>query len=436
MTDIWVCSTCHSINRQRDTRCYKCGASQDEATGEGAGLRVEQALQTRAYVRYRSAWLRGLIAAVLILAVAALGVVIMLASIDTALWVRGQVASLVGGARFNEAELLRRTQGLIVPALIRLGLAVAALVYFGAWLSRVVMNIPALGGGVPNTSPTRAFIYPLIPIVNLIKVPGIVQDALYRVDPKSGGVFMLSLAWFGLVGSWIISFFAGWFINFQLGAAVANARTPAELTAAILQAFDIQFAVDVITTLMVAGGAVVLVLIMLRIERRSTARDLEIRAASASIVDTAVEGGPAEPAVQIDPTEPVVQTSPTEPTPSSGPIEPTTAPIATDAMTAAPILGVPMMQAMRPAELTEVQPEGSHLDIAVHRFGRIVATLDRDDPEDVSLEDIRQAAGALARSGGSATVSRADADDTTTALAEQVIAALRRGGVPTEVIPG
>ena len=28
MTDIWVCSTCHSINRQRNDRCYKCGGPQ------------------------------------------------------------------------------------------------------------------------------------------------------------------------------------------------------------------------------------------------------------------------------------------------------------------------------------------------------------------------------------------------------------------------
>ena len=34
MTDIWVCGTCHSINRQRNAKCYKCGAKQDmSATG-------------------------------------------------------------------------------------------------------------------------------------------------------------------------------------------------------------------------------------------------------------------------------------------------------------------------------------------------------------------------------------------------------------------
>ena len=43
MTDIWVCSSCHSINRQRNAKCYKCGTSQTQATGEGSTLRVESA---------------------------------------------------------------------------------------------------------------------------------------------------------------------------------------------------------------------------------------------------------------------------------------------------------------------------------------------------------------------------------------------------------
>jgi hypothetical protein len=131
--------------------------------------------------------------------------------------------------------------------------------------------------------------------------------------------------------------------------------------------------------------------------------------------DEAAPIGPAGPAAIEPASEPMA-----EPV-----IEPAIAP-------PAPIVGVPMMEAMRPAELAEGRPAGSRLEIIVHRFGRIVATLDGEEPEDVILEDIRQAAGALARSGGSATVSRADADETTLTLAEQVVAVLRASGVPTE----
>ena len=279
MTDIWVCSTCHSINRQRVSRCYKCGGSRDEATGEGSELRVEQALVNRTVVSYRSSWLRGLVAAILILAVAALGVVLLLSSLDNLGWMRGQLSTVVAGGQLDRAEFLRRIATLVGPGLVRLGLAIAAVLFFGAWLSRVTANIPALGGGIPRTTPTKAFIYPLIPIWNLIKVPGMIQDALYRVDPQAGGFFMLAVAWFGLVGSWIISFFAGWVLDLQLESDLRTARTATEQANGLQRWFDLTAAVGVVTELLIAGGAVVLVLVMLRIERRSAARDREIRAA-------------------------------------------------------------------------------------------------------------------------------------------------------------
>jgi Domain of unknown function (DUF4328) len=279
MTDIWVCSTCHSINRQRVSRCYKCGGSRDEATGEGSELRVEQAIVNRTVVSYRSAGLRGLVAAILILAVAALGVVLLLSSLDNLGWMRGQLSTVVSGGQLDRTEFLRRMATLVGPGLVRLGLAIAAVLFFGAWLSRVTANIPALGGGVPRTTPTKAFIYPLIPIWNLIKVPGMIQDALYRVDPQAGGFFMLALAWFGLVGSWIISFFAGWVLDLQLESDLRTARTATEQANGLQRWFDLTAAVGVVTELLIAGGAVVLVLVMLRIERRSAARDREIRAA-------------------------------------------------------------------------------------------------------------------------------------------------------------
>ena len=159
-------------------------------------MRVEQALANRTVVPYRSAWFRGAIAAVLILSVAAIGVVLLLASLDDVAWIKDQVAVVANGGSLATDELNRRLAGLAGPGLIKFGLTVAAVFAFGAWLSRVVTNIPALGGGVPSTTPTKAFVYPIIPIWNLIKVPGMIQDALYRVDANAGGFFMVVLAWF------------------------------------------------------------------------------------------------------------------------------------------------------------------------------------------------------------------------------------------------
>ena len=150
---------------------------------------------------------------------------------------------------------------------------------FGAWLSRVIANIPALGGGVPSTSPMRAFIYTLIPLWNLIKVPGMLQDALYRVEPRAGGFFMVAAAWFGLVGSWIVSFVGGWIISIGLVQAIVDAPTLPAAVRAVQGSLDQAFALSTITSAMVAGGAVILVILIARVERRCAARDAEIRAA-------------------------------------------------------------------------------------------------------------------------------------------------------------
>jgi hypothetical protein len=283
VTDIWVCATCHSINRQRNDHCYKCGSPQAEAeTGSMADLRVEAALANRTVVRYRSSWLRALVASVLILTFAALSIILLVASLDAAAWLREQLPIIVAGGSFDEAGYLRQVEGLVIPGLMHTGIAIAALLAFSAWLSRVTSNIPALGGGLPGTTPTKAFIYPLIPIFNLFKVPPMIQDAMYRVDPRSGGFFMIAAAWFGLVGSWLISFFVGWWVNLRLATAFTS-RSQGELLGTVTNAFDVQFALDVVTTCMVSAGAVILVLVIIRIERRSIARDAEIQAAAVDL---------------------------------------------------------------------------------------------------------------------------------------------------------
>jgi hypothetical protein len=287
MTDIWVCSTCHSINRQRVSRCYKCGASRDEATGEMEDLRVERAIQTRTVVPYRSSWLRALIASGFILAVAGLNLILLVLSYGLTAYVRDQLPTMVAGGGIDETALAEHAAVLIIPGLLQFACGIGALLFFGAWLSRVVTNIPALGGGAPNTTPTKAFIYPLIPVLNLIKVPGMMQDALYRLDPKAGGFFMALLAWIGLVGSAIVSFLADLWVNLRIPSVLESAKTLDEAIAGVTDAYDIRLIVDEITTVMVAVGAVVLVVLIWRIEARAARRDREIRGAAAETVEVA-----------------------------------------------------------------------------------------------------------------------------------------------------
>ncbi len=54
MLDVWVCASCHSINRERAARCYKCDAPRAQATGEGEGSRPRRALLARMASPYRS----------------------------------------------------------------------------------------------------------------------------------------------------------------------------------------------------------------------------------------------------------------------------------------------------------------------------------------------------------------------------------------------
>lgn len=390
MTDIWVCSACHSINRQRNAKCYKCGASQSEATGEGSTLRVENALASRSLVRYRSAWLRGLIASLLILVVTVLGVIEILVSLGAIAWMRDQVDAMVAGRELDMEALAAQLAPAVQIGLVRTGVLLLALLYFGAWLSRVIMNIPALGGGVPNTTPTRAFIYPILPIVNLIKVPGMIQDALYRVDPKAGGFFMVALAWIGLVGSWIFAFVAGWIADFKLAGDIAGVTTPKQAADVVRSYLDLSVGIELVAAIMVAIGSLILVGVMIRIERRSRARDQEIRAA-------ALAPRPEPGSVEARPAMPEVA-------PRAAPAAPAT----------------PVGTAGR----------GPHMTLTIGDDSRLVAEVEGES-EALSVDALRTTAEALGRVGGTASIRIHGAGDAPRSAASEAFAILGGAGVPT-----
>lgn len=454
MTDVWVCGTCHSINRQRDPSCYKCGSPQDVATGAYADLRVQRALQTRTVVPYRSSWLRFSIAAVLIVATAIFGLVVLIMSADLVAFSRDQIRVAATTGQIDEAGFVQRSLDLLVPALLGGLTGLAALVYFAAWLSRVTMNIPALGGGVPGTTPTKAFIYPLIPIWNLFKVPPMVQDALYRLDPKAGGFFMFVVAWVGIVGSAIVSFVADWWVNLRITSLAANSRTVDEFVDGAQAAYDIQVVVDVATTIASLAGALVLVIVMFRIERRAMARNEEIKAAAPETITSAIDQIPMIPNAAADnaaiaaaaasattgaATGAVAVAAPDGDNPPSAGHVPPAAPAASDAPMPDPVATpwiaaggrrpVPDAPAAGADPAAPAADEGAtpHLQIEVGK-GHIRATLD-GETEDLTLVRLRQTAEALARVGGRATIRQSAIDDQTDALAHDALQILRDAGV-------
>ena len=66
-------------------------------------------------------------------------------------------------------------------------------------------NVPTLGRRRADRSPVRVFVFTLIPLWQLFKVPGMIQEVLYRVAPEAGGFGMVIAAWIGLVGSRFVS---------------------------------------------------------------------------------------------------------------------------------------------------------------------------------------------------------------------------------------
>jgi hypothetical protein len=279
MTDIWVCGQCHSINRQRNSRCYKCGAAQaTAATGEMATHRQEQAIASRLVVAYRPAAALGLAASIFLLGLAAVAIASIIDSMSIGTFADQQLDLVKATGRFDQAAFDALDAREATFRIVQLAVILPLLVFFGAWLARVVSNVPALGGGIPGTSPARAFVNTLIPIVNLRTVPGMIQDVLYRLDPTGGGFFMVAIAWVGLVGSWFIAIVASWYLNARLFADIRNAGSMEESVESARGLVRAAVGVDIITGTLITVGALVLIILMMRIERRSRARDAEVRA--------------------------------------------------------------------------------------------------------------------------------------------------------------
>jgi hypothetical protein len=66
---------------------------------------------------------------------------------------------------------------------------------FIIWLSRFVDNVPPLGGGTPKRSPRRVIVYWILPFINLIFLPLILDDVARRQSRDGLGHRALILAW-------------------------------------------------------------------------------------------------------------------------------------------------------------------------------------------------------------------------------------------------
>jgi hypothetical protein len=276
MLDLWVCGRCHSINRERADRCYKCHAPRSESTPDTAGRREERAIVARIEHPVHSGLPLAIVAAVLIVIVIGLGLWTTGLELEALPQMRALFDQAAAGASVERGTfdaIMAPQDALTIPTLAAAGLALLA---FAAWLAVGVANIPGLGGGTPSASPAWAFVSTLIPLLNLVRVPRILQEVLYRSDPRGGGVLLLALAWVGLIGSWIVARLAIVYIDTRLVTDLINSRTVAEYARSTRPLLDLAVVVDVATSAMVTIGAAALVATMAVVERRTAIRNREI----------------------------------------------------------------------------------------------------------------------------------------------------------------
>jgi hypothetical protein len=292
--DRWVCGTCRSINSRRSDHCYRCHAPRLVAEVDPhnlpSGDHATEA-QSRPLHEYRSARQRAIVASVLIVAASVVSIVgwlaqsqAILAAIEVEDQATADTPERAVGIAFDAVIPVSHLQ-LPLTALWVL-LAVAALVAWAAWLSRVVDNLPALGVGYARVSPQIAFVENFLMGRNLYSMPARVREVTQKLHPAGGGDEILAAAWLALFGS---------VIGGRIGFYVA--RILADTQADYLRA---RIVVGGLTTVVALGGYLLVVGVIRRVEVLS-----EERAAVA---------GAAEPA----PAATIPIRAPGSPTPALG----------------------------------------------------------------------------------------------------------------------
>jgi hypothetical protein len=195
----WVCGNCRSINPGGTDRCYSCRAPRAlavDADGRGAAPKIderaapiEQAkLAVRGGAVYRSSAGRALVIQLLVMVVTVITLVqIVLTDVAVVQFSDATTADLP--AVIDASKTLLVLLGAEVVAWL------VAFVAWGAWLSRVVSNVPALGGGFPKSTPDAAFVSSVVPGYNLYSATSILRDAMARLSEAGKARVGLLTAW-------------------------------------------------------------------------------------------------------------------------------------------------------------------------------------------------------------------------------------------------
>jgi hypothetical protein len=266
----WVCGSCRSFNEVRSTRCYKCHTPRLLAEADlstlivaGAGATEASAAVTEAATAavlggYRGSSVRAGIVQCMLVATGIVTVVVSVAGAEV-------ISRLLAGDR----EYARREIGAVNDlAWVQYGFFGVTLLCWAAWLSRVVDNIPKVGLGWPNVSPTAAFIENFLPGWNLLRIPSILRDVLHRLERTGGrGDMLLAAGWLGLAGGTVLPPAFGLVLGFFVSS--------------MLQAVSLGVVLNQVGLGLKLVGALALILLIRRIESGM--------AAAAATVDTSIK---------------------------------------------------------------------------------------------------------------------------------------------------
>lgn len=189
--DFWACRVCRSINPMRSDRCYSCHTPREAAAARPTDIPVTGRLApVEATGTYRSSETRAVLVS--------LAIVVYILGAFISLWLVFNAADLrAGGDRAAGNALIRAWTPFLVVAPL---LGILALVAYGAWISRVVENLPIAGAGYSRVSPTFAFVEPLIPGFNLYSLPARLAEVTRKLEESGPGLPLIAIAWLLVVG--------------------------------------------------------------------------------------------------------------------------------------------------------------------------------------------------------------------------------------------
>ena len=170
-TGPWVCGNCRSLNREGDGRCYSCRTPRALALDPNAREPTRRpADAAEASPAAQATTARSLGASYASSASLALGVqaavmvvtaITLARAVLTILAIRNleQLQALGADATLDDVgAALNQVQLLLLLRYVVLAAWLVGLVAWGAWLARVIANVPALGGGWTAETPRFAFL--------------------------------------------------------------------------------------------------------------------------------------------------------------------------------------------------------------------------------------------------------------------------------------